>query len=41
VQKREKVSQIINLTVASKEVGHYINTPTFIKPTRPMSAIGG
>lgn len=40
-QKREKVSQIISLIVANKEVGHFINTPTFVKPDRPMSAIGG
>lgn len=41
LEKREKISSIIVRTVAEKEAGHQINLPTFVKPERPMSAIGG
>ena len=27
--------------VAGKKAGHGIDDPTFLQPTRPMSAIGG
>ena len=39
--KRQQISDLIFSTVATKEAGHQINTPTFTKPERPMSAIGG
>ena len=41
LEKREKISSIIFRTVAEKEAGRQINLPTFVKPERPMSAIGG
>ncbi len=40
-EKRARISALIFDSVAKKEAGHAINTPTFTKPVRPMSAIGG
>jgi len=40
-EKREDIIKAIGLTVKSKLPGHGINDPSFIKPNRPMSAIGG
>ena len=39
--RKERITSIIQSTVQSKEAGHHINDLTFVKPTRPMSAIGG
>ena len=39
--RNERISEIIRATVLSKEPGHKINELTFVKPDRPMSAIGG
>ena len=39
--RNEKIAAIIRATVLAKEPGHQINELTFVKPTRPMSAIGG
>jgi cyclic pyranopterin phosphate synthase len=40
-EKREDLIKAIAQTVKSKLPGHGINDPSFIKPNRPMSAIGG
>ena len=40
-ERHARIASIIRSTVAAKEAGHHINTPTFVKPERPMSAIGG
>ncbi|MGI9199356.1 MAG: GTP 3',8-cyclase MoaA [Candidatus Nanopelagicaceae bacterium] len=40
-EKREDIIKAMGLTVKSKLPGHGINDPSFIKPNRPMSAIGG
>jgi cyclic pyranopterin phosphate synthase len=40
-EKISKITSVIRQTVADKLEGHQINLPTFIKPERPMSAIGG
>lgn len=40
-EKRADLIQAIGRTVKSKLPGHGINDPTFVKPVRPMSAIGG
>lgn len=40
-QKREEIASRFGKTVISKLPGHGINDPSFIQPTRPMSAIGG
>ena len=40
-QKREELIKVFGITVKSKLPGHGINDPSFIKPNRPMSAIGG
>jgi cyclic pyranopterin phosphate synthase len=40
-QKREAMAKAFQATVKAKLPGHGINDPTFIQPTRPMSAIGG
>jgi cyclic pyranopterin phosphate synthase len=40
-EKREDIIKAMDLTVKSKLPGHGINDPSFIKPNRPMSAIGG
>ena len=40
-QKREEIASRYGKTVISKLPGHGINDPSFIQPTRPMSAIGG
>lgn len=40
-EKRARIADLIAESVATKEAGHQINSPTFIKPERPMSAIGG
>jgi cyclic pyranopterin phosphate synthase len=37
----EELAQIIIDAVAEKQAGHGIGTPTFIQPSRTMSAIGG
>ena len=39
--KREGVRQILHTVTKAKLPGHGINDPNFIKPDRPMSAIGG
>jgi cyclic pyranopterin phosphate synthase len=40
-EKVTKINSVLQLTVKDKLAGHQINLPTFIKPQRPMSAIGG
>ena len=40
-QKRESMAKAFQATVKAKLPGHGINDPSFIQPTRPMSAIGG
>ena len=40
-EKREGVRQILQTVTKAKLPGHGINDPDFIKPDRPMSAIGG
>lgn len=40
-EKREDLIKAIRTTVKGKLPGHGINDPSFIKPQRPMSAIGG
>ncbi len=37
----EEIADFIVAAVWKKEAGHKINQPDFIKPSRPMSAIGG
>ncbi|MDP1719805.1 MAG: GTP 3',8-cyclase MoaA [Candidatus Nanopelagicaceae bacterium] len=38
---RSEISRRLQKTVLGKLAGHGINDPSFIQPTRPMSAIGG
>ena len=40
-QKRESLVKAFHSTIKAKLPGHGINDPSFIQPTRPMSAIGG
>ena len=40
-EKRTDVIKAFGLSVKSKLHGHGINNPDFVKPVRPMSAIGG
>lgn len=40
-EKREDIVKAFGLSVKSKLPGHGINNPDFVKPVRPMSAIGG
>ena len=40
-EKRADLIKALSATVKSKLPGHGINDPSFIKPNRPMSAIGG
>ena len=40
-QKRDAMAKAFQATVKAKLPGHGINDPSFIQPTRPMSAIGG
>ena len=40
-EKREDIAKSFRETVRTKLPGHGINDPSFVKPTRPMSAIGG
>ncbi|MSO43596.1 MAG: GTP 3',8-cyclase MoaA [Candidatus Planktophila sp.] len=40
-QKRESLVKAFHSTIEAKLPGHGINDPSFIQPTRPMSAIGG
>ena len=40
-EKREDIIKALGLSVKSKLPGHGINNPDFVKPVRPMSAIGG
>jgi cyclic pyranopterin phosphate synthase len=37
----EDLTRIIESSIASKRAGHGIDSPTFVQPIRPMSAIGG
>ena len=39
--KREEIASRFQKTVLGKLPGHGINDPSFIAPSRPMSAIGG
>ena len=39
--RKARIAEIFFATVRAKEPGHHINDLTFVKPTRPMSAIGG
>lgn len=41
IERVKKIESAISLTVRDKLAGHGINDETFIKPARPMSAIGG
>lgn len=40
-EKREDIVKAFGLSVKTKLPGHGINNPDFVKPVRPMSAIGG
>jgi cyclic pyranopterin phosphate synthase len=40
-EKREDIIKALGLSVRAKLPGHGINNPDFVKPVRPMSAIGG
>ncbi|MSY56442.1 MAG: hypothetical protein F2640_05005 [Actinobacteria bacterium] len=40
-EKRENLVKAFHSTIKAKLPGHGINDPSFIQPTRPMSAIGG
>ena len=40
-EKRSDILKAFSTTVKSKLSGHGINDPEFVKPVRPMSAIGG
>ena len=40
-EKRSDILKAFSTTVKSKLPGHGINDPEFVKPVRPMSAIGG
>jgi cyclic pyranopterin phosphate synthase len=37
----EEIADFLVAAVWKKEAGHKINQPDFVKPSRPMSAIGG
>jgi cyclic pyranopterin phosphate synthase len=39
--RRERIAALLRGSVQAKLPGHGINDPTFIQPSRPMSAIGG
>jgi cyclic pyranopterin phosphate synthase len=41
MEKREDIVKAFGLSVKAKLPGHGINNPDFVKPVRPMSAIGG
>ena len=41
LEKRSDIAKAFSSTVREKLPGHGINDPRFIKPNRPMSAIGG
>ena len=41
VEKSSDIAKAFSSTVRSKLPGHGINDPIFVKPSRPMSAIGG
>ena len=40
-EKRDDIIKALGASVKSKLPGHGINDPEFVKPSRPMSAIGG
>ena len=40
-EKLEDIVKVFGLSVIAKLPGHGINNPDFVKPVRPMSAIGG
>lgn len=40
-EKREDIAKAFGISVKAKLPGHGINNPEFVKPARPMSAIGG
>ena len=40
-EKREDIVKAFGISVKAKLPGHGINNPDFVKPVRPMSAIGG
>lgn len=40
-EKRDDIIKALGASVKSKLPGHGINNPEFVKPSRPMSAIGG
>jgi len=40
-EKRQDIVKAFGLSVKAKLPGHGINNPDFVKPVRPMSAIGG
>ena len=40
-EKREDIIKALGMSVKAKLPGHGINNPDFVKPVRPMSAIGG
>ena len=40
-EKRQDIVKAFGLSVKAKLPGHGINNPDFVKPARPMSAIGG
>lgn len=40
-EKREDIAKAFGASVKAKLPGHGINNPDFVKPVRPMSAIGG
>lgn len=40
-EKREDIIKALGTSVKAKLPGHGINNPDFVKPVRPMSAIGG
>jgi cyclic pyranopterin phosphate synthase len=40
-EKREDIIKALGASVKAKLPGHGINNPDFVKPVRPMSAIGG
>src|SRR5262249_6173661 len=37
----EEVVDLVRATVAGKAAGHGVDDPSFLQPSRPMSAIGG
>jgi cyclic pyranopterin phosphate synthase len=40
-EKRDDIIKALGASVKAKLPGHGINNPDFVKPVRPMSAIGG